>query len=160
MQGLHRLISATHYKMTCCFGFEGLFMDMDLVHILDCNIVTLKPASRRRLQSTVPACVKKYLENVQKCWKSQNIENRAKSILQETIEHGMSAQLEQKLNNLDSNISEIMRHAEKNVPNCIVPSRMIGASSSITSSKICITNETKKINAEQSNQANQLPKPQ
>ena len=88
-------------------------MDMDLVHILDCNIVTLKPASRRRLQSTVPACVKKYLENVQKCWKSQNIENRAKSILQETIEHGMSAQLEQKLNNLDSNISEIMRHAEK-----------------------------------------------
>lgn len=106
---------------------RGLFMDVNLVEILDCKIVILKPASRRRLQATVPACVKKYLEHVQKCWKSQNVEARTKQIIERVIEHGISPELEGTLNNLDNNISEIMKHAEKNALNSIAQFNMIGA---------------------------------
>jgi len=92
---------------------RGIFVDINLVDILDNVIVTLKPPSQRRLQATVPARVKKYLEHVEKCWKSQNIEQRTKQIIEQTIYNGMTDDIETKLNNLDKNITEIMCHAEK-----------------------------------------------
>ena len=60
---------------------RGLFLDINLSEILDHNVITIKPIAQRRLQATIPSRVKKYWNHVQKCWRSQNIEERVNAII-------------------------------------------------------------------------------
>ena len=75
----------------------------------------------RRLQSQIPKRVKKYIEVLSGQWKHFQIEERLKTI-QENIKDGNISTLETDLNNLDQNVNDSMRHAEKK--SCGVPGKV------------------------------------
>ena len=100
---------------------RGLCFDVDLEQLLDFNIIPLQSMPHRRLQSQIPKRVKKYMEVLSKKWNDFNIDARLQQI-NENIRHGALSTLEKDLNNLDQNINDAMRHAERKC--CGVPGRV------------------------------------
>ena len=94
---------------------RGIFFDIDLGIILDHDVVNIQPAQFRRLKATIPKRVQKYNDLVSKGWTDQNIESRLDSLINMILNDGMTSTHEATLNNIDHNITEILRHAEKNV---------------------------------------------
>ena len=92
---------------------RGIFFDVNLTFILDNTIVPLQHQKFRRLKSTIPKRVKKYNELVNIGWKDHDIENRVDRLVGNLLYDGMNETNERILNNIDNNISEILRHAEK-----------------------------------------------
>ena len=95
---------------------RGLYCDIFLDEILDTSIVPLQALPNRRLKSTIPKRVNKYLELVEKQWKEQNINNRYQKIVSNSHAYN-DEHLEKKLNDLDNSITNILRHAEKKCAN-------------------------------------------
>ena len=92
----------------CC-----IFFDLDRGIILDHDVVKMQPAQFRRLKATIPKRVQKYNDIVSKGWTDHNIESRLNSLINLILNEGMTPTNELSLNNIDSNITEILRHAEK-----------------------------------------------
>lgn len=92
----------------CC-----IFFDLDRGIILDHDVVKMQPAQFRRLKATIPKRVQKYNDIVSKGWTDHNIESRLNSLINLILNEGMIPTNELSLNNIDSNITEILRHAEK-----------------------------------------------
>ena len=86
--------------------------DVNLDELLDFNVIPLQSIQHRRLQSNIPKRVQKYVEILSKKWKDFNIDQRLKD-MNEKIKNNDISTLENDLNNLDQNISDSMKHAEK-----------------------------------------------
>ena len=91
---------------------RGICFDVDLDQLLDFNVVPLQAQPHRRLQANKPKRVTKYIENLTKKWKHFNIDARLEKN-HNNISRGNLETLENDLNNLDSNISDAMKHAER-----------------------------------------------
>ena len=91
---------------------RGMYCDIFLDEILDTSIIPLQALPHRRLKSTIPKQVHKYLEIVEKQWKEQNVDERYEKILTNS-DYYPNEILEKKLNDLDQSITNTLRHAEK-----------------------------------------------
>ena len=91
---------------------RGICFDVDLDQLLDFNVVPLQAQPHRRLQSNIPKRVKKYIDNLTRKWKDFNIDAQLQKI-NSNIKDGILDALETDLNNLDQNISDAMKHAER-----------------------------------------------
>ena len=92
---------------------RGLYCDLFLDEILDSSIIPLQSLPHRRLKSSIPKRVNKYLKLVKSQWEIQNIDARFDIIINDH-ESMSKLTLEEKLNNLDDSITNLLRHAEKN----------------------------------------------
>lgn len=91
---------------------RGICFDVNLDELLDFNIVPLQSIQHRRLQSNIPKRVNKYIKMLDKKWKAFNIEKRLETI-HNNIRNNDISTLETDLNNLDQNICDAMKHAER-----------------------------------------------
>ena len=112
------ILNAVQYAGMAPFDFigstdhRGLYCDLFLDEILDTNIIPLQAFPHRRLKSSIPKRVKKYLEVVKSQWDHQNIDKRLNSVIDNLSEYDITT-LEKKLNDIDQSITNLLRHAEK-----------------------------------------------
>jgi len=93
---------------------RGIFMDVDLKHILDAPNMEFTNIQFRRLQSSKPKRKETYCNKVNFYWKYHRIHERLGSIKKELeTETADTSSIEMMLNGLDTQISEILRSAEK-----------------------------------------------
>ena len=96
---------------------RGLYVDLKLKNILDENMFHLEPPRLKRLKSSIPMRVEKYLEIIEEQMKYHKIEKRYIDIYKDFHKNGKTVQNEEALNKLDSQITEIMKHAENKCSN-------------------------------------------
>ena len=90
---------------------RALFFDLDLGGLLDPSFQIISPYHCRRLKTTVPRRMEKYLETLSDLWEFHNIDQRI--ILVATKFREKSNDAEKAINDLDAMITGIMKHAEK-----------------------------------------------
>jgi len=95
---------------------RGIYIDLDLKHILDSPPIEFQQLHFRRLQSSIPRRTKAYASIVQRRWKQQNIHEKITHVVknQSSMNKEEVALL---LNKVDTQIREILAHAEKKCTN-------------------------------------------
>ena len=93
---------------------RGIFFDLDMSNLFDEVLHSTIPANFRRLQSSNVKSVLVYNKLLKQEWEKHNIDSRLERILMNIKEDGPTDALIKKLNNIDSQITEIMRYIEKN----------------------------------------------
>ena len=100
---------------------RGLFFDFYYKEILDDDLFHLESHSKKRLKSSIPARVEKYMEVILDKWEENKFEERFRKISQNFQKNGKTHENEEALNILDTQITEVMINAEKKcskVPTC------------------------------------------
>ena len=90
---------------------RALMFDLDLSGLLDPAFNLITPYHCRRLKTTVPRRIIKYLETLEAQWEFHNIDDRYLRVAQQLREGDPNAT--KALNDLDEMITGLMRHAEK-----------------------------------------------
>ena len=93
---------------------RGLFFDLDMGVLFDEELHSTMPAQFRRLQSSNVKSVLEYNKLMKQGWDKHNIDSRLECILMNIKDEGPTDELIKKLNNIDTQITEIMRFCEKN----------------------------------------------
>ena len=99
---------------------RGIFLDLDILDILDARTVDVKPPPYRRLKSSIPKRVKTYCEEVEAKWNNHKIKEKIDKL------EDMSTVIDDVylrnsfvnfLNQYDDEISGILQSAERNCCN-------------------------------------------
>ena len=100
---------------------RGLFFDFYYKEILDDDLFYLETYSKKRLKSSIPARVEKYMETIKQKWEENKFEERYCRIAKAFADNGVNEENIRDLNNLDKQITEVMIQAEKKcskIPTC------------------------------------------
>ena len=92
---------------------RGLYFDFDVRMVLDNHEVELLPLPYRRLRSSVPNRVKKYIEKMQDGWWLHNISEKIETIDYYFDQNGHTEDGEAMLNKIDEEIQKIFSISEK-----------------------------------------------
>ena len=92
---------------------RGIFFDLDMRLLFDEELYSTVPAQFRRLQSSNVKSVQQYNKLFTQEWDKHRIDNRLETILMRIKKEGPTAELIKRLNNIDTQITEIMRFSEK-----------------------------------------------
>lgn len=97
-----------------------ILLDLNLKGLLDAKLIDIKPPMGRRLKIKSPKRVKQYIEYAKQQWEDHSIRAKISQIEEYLHESDVDDFIEKALNNLDSQIQEILSAAEKRC--CKVPS--------------------------------------
>jgi len=95
---------------------RGIYIDLDLKQILDSPPIEFQHIQFRRLQSSIPRRTKAYASIVQKRWEQQKIHEKIDNIAN-NHDNMNEEQVSLVLNKVDTQIEEILTHAEKKCTN-------------------------------------------
>ena len=92
---------------------RALLFDLDLGSLLDPSVNVITPYHCRRLKTTDPKRMEKYLDTLNQQWDFHKIDQRIQRVA--TKFRNSDSDAEKALNDLDEMITNVMRHAEKNI---------------------------------------------
>ena len=92
----------------------GLFFDVDMSTLFDEVLFNTLPAQFRKLQSSHLKRVVEYNRLIEKQWDDHKIEEKLDKIKFTIRRDGVTADIIDRINNLDQQITDIMRNSEKN----------------------------------------------
>ena len=95
---------------------RGMYIDLNLKHILDSPPIEFQQLHFRRLQSSIPRRTKAYASIVQRRWKQQKVHEKIHHIVTNQSSMNME-EVALFLNKVDTQIGEILTHAEKKCTN-------------------------------------------
>ena len=93
---------------------RGIFFDVDSSLIFDEQLYQIEPAKFRKLQSSNLKRVQEYNKFMQQEWDKHKIDERLQKLSDAIKRDGMTDDHAKRLNNIDQQITEIMRFSEKN----------------------------------------------
>ena len=113
------------FNIVALSDHRGMFFDLDMSLLFDEVLHNTVPAHFRRLQSSIIKRVKAYNKKLKHQWDHHKIDEKLASIIRAINAEGPTPALIKRLNNLDSQISDIMKSSEKQCTNisrhCIDP---------------------------------------
>jgi len=93
---------------------RGFFFDIDISTMLKQRNIILEPSPYRRLQSQIPARANKYIATLKSLWHHHKMDRKCNSIKEYAKSDKPDAELlTTRLNNVDNEISQILRCSEK-----------------------------------------------
>ena len=92
---------------------RGLFFDIDSSMLFDEQMHNTEPAKLRKLQSSNMKRVREYHKMIQREWETHKIETRLQKIADTIKRDGMTDENLTRLNNIDQQLTDIMRFSEK-----------------------------------------------
>ena len=93
---------------------RGMFIDIDDSMLFNPEDSKLIYHDFRRLKSTIPKRIKKYIRSVKQCWSDQDIDKEYKTLLELCAISAPLTDIQIQLTNLDNAITEIFIQAERN----------------------------------------------
>ena len=101
------------FELIALSDHRGLFFDLDSAILFEEKLHQVEPAKFRRLQSSNMKRVKEYHRLLEDEWKNHKIDERLQKIADTIKRDGMTNENLKRLNNIDNQITDIMRHSEK-----------------------------------------------